>query len=849
MFFRKLPDNSSGISKESGGLRPPKTPFEEEQKIELTPAMRIAFLKSYSQRQIAIGNNITYWKDIESKLALDETISQNEKQFWFDFVGWLLGKGTDTDHNNTKWGRIPLKSKEILDFVDSFYISIIELQSKFKKLEMYGPKNLQETILYYKYFVRGNKKFEQMTDISDIYYFIEPPPPGKDDGFVNRKDRRNIEKDFSEATAYPATTPEPSPAEESEPQAPQMPPTTLSVVKEEVEGDEGEGEEEAKTEEDFESIIAKAKEEKLNNDEINVKIKEELDKDPSGDKLLPNITKASADVSTKSDVCMENAKIEDNNKAETVYSKVSRTNAKINKEKGNLALIQKKSAIIAKKYIEEIKDLKEQVEDLKLDLIKSQEDNQALKTTIRELETTIHDQRLKIVELIGEIHQKEYEIKELIERGKFIQEQHEKEIKELKEKHAEDIKALEESIKELEEKHRKEVLALNEQIYYLENEIVGLKTDLKATKEKLSRAYAENEELREIIKKKNEEIEEIRKKAQDAYDKLKKEKDEMEAGYLIRLKDLHDYVNTLVAEKEKIRLELAAIIEQYVVAVKKKDEQIKELSDYITELRNYIKNLGQGGALTVIPQQQLQPGGGGGGGGGPGGGPVTEEQERLRQQQGIQLETAKKRIKELEEQVKEKGQGMLQIEGTPQLIEGKIGDISTTVRESFWNKINYLNNERLEAKIAKFPQKLDPDNPTPPAAEPADTVRVQTMLGNLAKFIENGEIHYPEYLIEPVVDEEGALTEKRVPNTQKNTWKSLFPRYIKKNIAELADLQQVAPNTWIKGSNTDANLYMIHKWYKGLFGEEITKAKDMTYADLQSKLEQTSGFHKSSYSQ
>lgn len=123
--------------------------------------------ESDAERQTSIYSFLSSMKDFcKAKLEgyglsaahLGETIAKgkSEQKFVSDFWSWLNGKSSDADHKKTPWGRHPIRLPDVLAYEDSF----IDVRYKFLKkmihLQTFGPSNLKECWLFFKYIVRGD---------------------------------------------------------------------------------------------------------------------------------------------------------------------------------------------------------------------------------------------------------------------------------------------------------------------------------------------------------------------------------------------------------------------------------------------------------------------------------------------------------------------------------------------------------------------------------------------------------------------------------------------------------------------------------------------------------------------
>ena len=80
--------------------------------------------------------------------------SRNE--FIMDFWKWLLGKGSNEDHQRTRWGRVPLRFDDVIAYLDGFIDMRYDFYKKLMILYDSGPSNLPESYIYFKYIVKGS---------------------------------------------------------------------------------------------------------------------------------------------------------------------------------------------------------------------------------------------------------------------------------------------------------------------------------------------------------------------------------------------------------------------------------------------------------------------------------------------------------------------------------------------------------------------------------------------------------------------------------------------------------------------------------------------------------------------
>jgi hypothetical protein len=94
---------------------------------------------------------------VSAQMQQDKLKDTAKMEFLVDFWKWINGKGNEADHKGTKWGRIPLRFPDVIAYQDAFIDVKFKFLEKIKILEEFGPSNLNESFLYFKYIVRGSK--------------------------------------------------------------------------------------------------------------------------------------------------------------------------------------------------------------------------------------------------------------------------------------------------------------------------------------------------------------------------------------------------------------------------------------------------------------------------------------------------------------------------------------------------------------------------------------------------------------------------------------------------------------------------------------------------------------------
>jgi len=81
---------------------------------------------------------------------------QVQHEFVRDFWAWLLGRGKDSDHARTPWGRQSVAyDGEVKQYVDLMYSQMHHYKVKINLLAHRVPEGINEFFIYYKYIVRG----------------------------------------------------------------------------------------------------------------------------------------------------------------------------------------------------------------------------------------------------------------------------------------------------------------------------------------------------------------------------------------------------------------------------------------------------------------------------------------------------------------------------------------------------------------------------------------------------------------------------------------------------------------------------------------------------------------------
>lgn len=140
----------------------------------------------------------------QEKKEVKEHLNQN---FARDFRAWLIGKGLSRDHNKTKWGRQSLaRLPGVSEYINSFAQVKFDLFKKLTYLNEFGPHDLNEAYLYYKYLVVGDIEDFYRTDFfaeldnlgQDLYKIRNDNVSQKPQDFVSAKSAELMDKNYTE---------------------------------------------------------------------------------------------------------------------------------------------------------------------------------------------------------------------------------------------------------------------------------------------------------------------------------------------------------------------------------------------------------------------------------------------------------------------------------------------------------------------------------------------------------------------------------------------------------------------------------------------------------------------------
>lgn len=164
---------------------PPPTPLKQEESLTLIVPRedwQVDQLKSIIEAELpnaksARKNALEFWK---MQLEQQDAISAVNQQFVRGFWCWLLGRGTDDEHNRTLWGRhnVATANSEVAAYVDELARKKTEYTLQLVQMANRVPMTLNGFYLYYKYIVQGKLR-------------VVPSPNGQSDYYVDDDDFLN----------------------------------------------------------------------------------------------------------------------------------------------------------------------------------------------------------------------------------------------------------------------------------------------------------------------------------------------------------------------------------------------------------------------------------------------------------------------------------------------------------------------------------------------------------------------------------------------------------------------------------------------------------------------------------
>lgn len=183
-------ESSAGAFGSFAKFKPPKDPLEHE-----------TFLKHIQPENEEVENVIVKWMESEIENALNMNIpaekqaklnaihmlkhqyeqskkrGETYKKFSVDFIGWLMGKGTNADHCHTPWKRIPLKFPDITSYLNTFVDKRYDFMHKLEQLRRTGPTDLLTSYLYFKYIVRKHPvSLDNIDFLQEFDMWANTPP-------------------------------------------------------------------------------------------------------------------------------------------------------------------------------------------------------------------------------------------------------------------------------------------------------------------------------------------------------------------------------------------------------------------------------------------------------------------------------------------------------------------------------------------------------------------------------------------------------------------------------------------------------------------------------------------------
>ncbi len=177
---------------------PGKDPLE----IEETLPMIQPHTKQEGSRMTAIINAMlkgTKDKNLIKALTFQKTrLSAKSLQsyvgmeFLRDFWSWLIGRGTEEDHKKTPWYRQSLADDpEVAAYIDAFVTKMHDFRLKLARMGIRRPTGINESFVYFKYLVRGQKPNES-NFLDDWDLFIKEFGIAREKWGQDYQDRENF---------------------------------------------------------------------------------------------------------------------------------------------------------------------------------------------------------------------------------------------------------------------------------------------------------------------------------------------------------------------------------------------------------------------------------------------------------------------------------------------------------------------------------------------------------------------------------------------------------------------------------------------------------------------------------
>ena len=108
------------------------------------------------------------WKAMHEAEGLEQQADTNLVK---GFTAWLMGRGSDCDHQKTPWGREPhaMELPEARAFIDGFVDALMESEKYLLKLIWKTPQTLEEWFIYYKYVLNADTYIKY----DDPWFFLD----------------------------------------------------------------------------------------------------------------------------------------------------------------------------------------------------------------------------------------------------------------------------------------------------------------------------------------------------------------------------------------------------------------------------------------------------------------------------------------------------------------------------------------------------------------------------------------------------------------------------------------------------------------------------------------------------
>ena len=153
---------------------------------------RNRYLREWVDSELMNGRELSEEKRqalefLSSHTMEDPEMTEAEKEFWTDFIWWLIGKPRNREEwVRTDWlkkmlsagydefgANLAYKSEDIREFLSLFTDAKHRFESQIDELKLKGPTSLTEAYLYYKYIVKGNNT-DYLSDLNDFLSLGRP---------------------------------------------------------------------------------------------------------------------------------------------------------------------------------------------------------------------------------------------------------------------------------------------------------------------------------------------------------------------------------------------------------------------------------------------------------------------------------------------------------------------------------------------------------------------------------------------------------------------------------------------------------------------------------------------------